>query len=36
MKTPKKVKSVGFVSGAWQCRKHKVRATMNNFFFAKK
>jgi hypothetical protein len=34
--TPEKIKSVGFVSGARLCHEHKVSATTNNFFFAKK
>jgi hypothetical protein len=35
-KIPEKIKLVGFVSGARQCHKHEMRATMNNFFFVKK
>jgi hypothetical protein len=36
MKIPKKIKSVGFVSKALLCHKHKMSATTNNFFFEKK
>jgi hypothetical protein len=36
MKIPEKIKSVGFVSGAQLCHEHKMMATTNNFFFAKK
>jgi hypothetical protein len=35
-KIPEKIKSVGFVSGARLCHEHKMSATTNNFFFAKK
>jgi hypothetical protein len=35
-KIPEKIKSVGFVSGARQCHEHKMSATTNKFFFAKK
>jgi hypothetical protein len=33
---PKKIKSVGFVFGARLCHEHKMSATTNNFFIAKK
>jgi hypothetical protein len=33
---PEKISSVGFVSRARLCHEHKIRATTNNFFFAKK
>jgi hypothetical protein len=35
-KIPEKIKSVGFVSGARLCHEHKMSATTNNFFLAKK
>jgi hypothetical protein len=35
-KIREKIKSVRFVSGARQCHEHKMSATTNNFFFAKK
>jgi hypothetical protein len=35
-KIPKKIKSVGFVSGARLCHEHKMRATTNNFSLRKK
>jgi hypothetical protein len=34
-KTPEKIKSVGFVSGARLCHEHKMSATTNSFSFAK-
>jgi hypothetical protein len=34
-KTPKIIKSVGFLSGARLCRKHKISTGSINFFFAK-
>jgi hypothetical protein len=36
MKTPKKIKLVGFVSGAQQCHEHKMKTTTYNFFFVKR
>jgi hypothetical protein len=35
-KIPEKIKSVGFVSGARLCHEHKMSATTNNVFLAKK
>jgi hypothetical protein len=35
-KISEKIKSVRFVSGAWQCHEHKMSATASNFLFAKK
>jgi hypothetical protein len=35
-KIPEKIKSVGIVSGARLCHGHRMTATRNNFFFAKK
>jgi hypothetical protein len=36
MKIPEKIKLVGFVTRTRPCHKHKMSATTDNFFFAKK
>jgi hypothetical protein len=36
LKIPKKMKSVGFGSGALLCHDHNMSTTMNTFFFARK